>query len=151
MQKYNGFSLRENKVIMHYGRMERKQDIEFFNSTDEAREFYNEVSSGDRPKRSIIKAIKQMFCQHDTNKLSGYNGENTFYSYCGNCGKAHYEDNRTEEEFIAQAEKNKKAFARYDIRELRERQLRLEHQLFDAKLLLEHAEKEYENKYGEKA
>lgn len=150
MKEYNGFSLRQNKVILHYGRMERKQDIRFFNSDEEAKEFYRQVTIGSR-RRPIGIMLKQLFCQHDTNKLSGYNGENTFYEYCSNCGKAYYQDNRTEEELIEQQKKNAKRFLASDIRELREKKLALENKLLNTQLLLKQYEEDYENKYGEKA
>lgn len=150
MREYNGFSLRQNKVILHYGRMERKQDIKFFDSEEEAKAFYQQVTIGSR-KRPISIMLKQLFCQHDVNKLSGYNGENTFYEYCGNCGKAQYKDNRTEEDFIEQQKKNAKMFLAHDIRELREKELALENELLNTQLLIKQHEEDYKNKYGEKA
>lgn len=152
MKKYNGFSLRENKVILHYGITERKQDIEFFDTPEQAREFYNEVTNRNskNPKRPMLKAIKQMFCQHDTNKLSGYNGENTFYEYCGNCGKSKYVDIRTEDEFIEQQAKNKKIFDGYDIRELRKQKFQMESDLLKLEEQIQNKESDFETKWGEK-
>lgn len=151
-REYVGIGHRGKFVKLHRGYSDKKHtDVEWYRTAKRAEERYHQLSQNfGTASKPYLTSLKQMFCQHNWGKAPAF-PEHTYYEFCYKCSKAHYRDNRTEEQLHEQKLKDEARRLEFHVQIEESRKEEERDYIKEAERELKDLKEGFENKWGEKA